>query len=66
MLLPPALATGNLEIRCDAMVREVLVNSAGLASGVSYIDKKTRREVQARGKDRGARCQRLRDGSPAA
>ena len=50
VLLPPALATGNLEIRCDAMVREVLVNSSGLASGVSYIDKKTRREVQARGK----------------
>ena len=50
VLLPPALATGNLEIRCDAMVREVLANSVGLASGVSYIDKKTRREVQARGK----------------
>ncbi len=50
VLLPPALATGNLEIRCDAMVREVLVNSEGLATGVSYIDKKTRQEVQARGK----------------
>jgi choline dehydrogenase-like flavoprotein len=50
VLLPPALATGNLEIRCDAMVREVLVNSEGLATGVSYIDKKTRKEVQVRGK----------------
>jgi choline dehydrogenase-like flavoprotein len=50
VLLPPALATGNLEIRCDAMVREVLVDSDGLATGVSYIDKKTRKEVQARGK----------------
>jgi choline dehydrogenase-like flavoprotein len=50
VLLPPALATGNLEIRCDAMVREVLVDSEGLATGVSYIDKKTRKEVQARGK----------------
>jgi len=50
VLLPPALATGNLEIRCDAMAREVLVNAEGLASGVSYIDKKTRREVQARGR----------------
>ncbi len=50
VLLPPALATGNLEIRCDAMAREVLVDAAGLASGVSYIDKKTRREVQARGR----------------
>jgi choline dehydrogenase-like flavoprotein len=50
VLLPPALETGNLEIRCDAMVREVLVNSEGLATGVSYIDRKTRQEVQARGK----------------
>ena len=50
VLIPPAQATGNLEIRCDAMVREVLVNSEGLATGVSYIDKKTRKEVQVRGK----------------
>jgi len=50
VLLPPALETGNLEIRCDAMVREVLTDSEGLATGVSYIDKKTRKEVQARGK----------------
>ncbi len=50
VLLPPALATGNLEIRCDAMAREVLVNQEGVATGVSYIDKKTRKEVQARGK----------------
>jgi choline dehydrogenase-like flavoprotein len=50
VLLPPARATGNLEIRCDAMVREVLVDCEGLATGVSYIDKRSRREVQARGK----------------
>ena len=50
VLIPPAMKTGNLEIRCGAMVREVLVNREGLATGVSYIDKKTRREVQARGK----------------
>ena len=50
VLIPPAQATGNLEIRCDAMVREVLVGADGLATGVSYIDKKTRKEVQARGK----------------
>ena len=50
VLLPPALATGNLEIRCDAMAREVLVGRDGLATGVSYIDKKTRQEVQVRGK----------------
>jgi len=50
VLIPPALATGNLEIRCDAMAREVLVGPDGLATGVSYIDRKTRREVQVRGK----------------
>jgi choline dehydrogenase-like flavoprotein len=50
VLIPPAQATGNLEIRCDAMVREVLVDRDGRATGVSYIDKKTRKEVQVRGK----------------
>lgn len=50
VLLTPAQMTGNLEIRTDAMAREVLVGPDGLAQGVSYIDKKTRREVQVRGK----------------
>jgi len=50
VLIPPAMATGNLEVRCDAMAREVLVDHDGLATGVSYIDKKTRKEVQVRGK----------------
>ncbi len=50
VLLPPALATGKLEIRCDAMVREILVNDEGQATGVSYIDRKTRKEVQVRAK----------------
>jgi choline dehydrogenase-like flavoprotein len=50
VLLNPALTTGNLEIRCDAMVREVLTGAAAPPTGVSYIDKKTRKEVQARGK----------------
>ena len=50
VLLPPALAIGNLEIRCDAMAREVTLGPDGLATGVSYIDRKTRKEMQARGK----------------
>jgi choline dehydrogenase-like flavoprotein len=50
VLLIPAQATGNLEIRCDAMVREVLTGPDGRATGVSYIDKKSRKEVQVRGK----------------
>jgi choline dehydrogenase-like flavoprotein len=40
--LPPALASGNLEIVTDAMVREVTVDASGRASGVHYIDKTTR------------------------
>lgn len=50
VLIPPAQATGNLEVRCDAMAREVTLGPDGLATGVSYIDKKTRQEVQVRGK----------------
>src|SRR5580692_5652694 len=46
----PAMKTGNLEVRTNAMVREVLVGSDGLASGVSYVDRKTRQEVSVRGK----------------
>lgn len=50
VLIPPALATGKLEIRCNAMAREVLTGKDGLATGVSYIDKKTGREIQVRGR----------------
>ncbi len=46
----PAMKTGNLEIRTSAMVREVLLGGDGLATGVSYVDKKTRNEVQVRAK----------------
>lgn len=46
----PAQKTGNLEVRTNAMAREVLVGRDGLATGVSYVDKKTRKEVEVRGK----------------
>jgi choline dehydrogenase-like flavoprotein len=42
VLIPPALATGNLDIVTDAMVREVTVNAQGRATGVHYIDRTTR------------------------
>ena len=42
VLLPPALATGNLDIITDAMVREVAMNAQGRATGVHYIDRTTR------------------------
>ena len=50
VLIPPAMATKRLKIVTGAMVREVTVGPDGLATGVSYIDKKTRKEVQVRGK----------------
>ncbi|HZL42770.1 MAG TPA: GMC family oxidoreductase, partial [Verrucomicrobiae bacterium] len=48
--LPPALATGNLDIITNAMVREVSVDENGKATGVQYIDKTTGKEshVKAR------------------
>ena len=50
VLLYPARLTGNLEIRCGAMAREVLTGPDGRATGVSYIDKKSGEEIQIRGK----------------
>ena len=44
VLIPPALATGNLDILTDAHVREVSVDDSGKATGVHFIDKKTGRE----------------------
>ncbi|MEP6491528.1 MAG: GMC family oxidoreductase [bacterium] len=41
VLIAPALATGKLTLITNAMAREVTVNSNGLASGVSYINKNT-------------------------
>ena len=50
VLLPPALATGNCDIVPDAMVREVTVGKDGRATGVSYVDKRTRADRQVQGK----------------
>lgn len=50
VLIPPALATGNLSIITDAMVREVTLNKAGKADGVIYIDKHSRQEVKVKGR----------------
>ncbi len=48
VLLPPALASGNLDIITDAMVREVLTDASGKAIGVHYIDKPTRVDAVAK------------------
>lgn len=50
VLLPPAMATGNVTMITDAMVRAVSINDKGKATGVHYIDKMTRTDhhVKAR------------------
>jgi choline dehydrogenase-like flavoprotein len=50
VLIAPALETGNLTLLTNAMVREVTVDNAGRATGVSYIDKNTGTDehIQAR------------------
>jgi choline dehydrogenase-like flavoprotein len=48
--LPPAMATGNLDLLTDAMVREVTIDERGRATGISYIDKHTRAEGHVKGR----------------
>ncbi len=45
-LLPKAQQTGNLELRTNAIAREVLMNAEGRAHGVAYVDRSTRQEVE--------------------
>lgn len=48
--LPPAMATGNLDLISDAHVRQVIMGKDGKASGVLFIDKKTGQESRVKGK----------------
>lgn len=48
--LPPAMATGNLDLLTNAHVREVEVNKEGKATGVIYIDRTTGREERVKAK----------------
>ena len=50
VLLGPALTTGRLAIEPNAMVREVLTDAKGRASGVAYIDKASGEEREVRGR----------------
>ncbi len=47
-LVIPAIKTGNLKVIANAMVREVLTDSNGLATGVSYINKDDMQEYQVK------------------
>jgi choline dehydrogenase-like flavoprotein len=49
-LVIPAMKTGNLTVIANAMVREVLTNDEGLATGVSYINTEDMQEYQVKGK----------------
>ncbi|MBN8836087.1 MAG: GMC family oxidoreductase [Sphingobacteriia bacterium] len=50
VLVKPALETGNVDLITNAMVREVLTNKEGLATGVSFIKKDEMQEYQVTGK----------------
>jgi choline dehydrogenase-like flavoprotein len=45
--LPPALATGKLDIVTGAMVHEVTLGKDGRASGVAFVDKATGKRLHA-------------------
>ena len=44
VLVNPALQSGHVDLITDAMVREVLTNDEGLATGVSYVSKSDMQE----------------------
>lgn len=49
-LIKPAVKTNNLEVINNAMVREVLTNSSGMATGVSYVSKDDMQEYEVSAK----------------
>jgi len=49
-LVIPAMKTGNLTVIDNAMVREVLTNNEGIATGVSYVNTKDLKEHSVKGK----------------
>jgi choline dehydrogenase-like flavoprotein len=50
VLIKPARGSGKAELFTNAMVRAVVTDANGKATGVSYINKVDRREYQLRGK----------------
>jgi choline dehydrogenase-like flavoprotein len=50
VLVKPALATGKVDLYTNAMVREVLTNNEGIATGVSYVNKTDLMEYQVKGR----------------
>jgi choline dehydrogenase-like flavoprotein len=50
VLVKPAVKTGNVDLITGAMAREVLTNSEGLATGISYINKFDLQEYEVKGR----------------
>jgi choline dehydrogenase-like flavoprotein len=50
VLVKPAIETGNVDIIPNAMVREVLTNADGLATGVSFVNKDDMQEYSVTAK----------------
>jgi choline dehydrogenase-like flavoprotein len=50
VLVKPAVKTGNVDLVTNAMAREVLTNSEGLATGISYVSKDDLMEYQVFGR----------------
>ncbi|HEX6890518.1 MAG TPA: GMC family oxidoreductase [Chryseolinea sp.] len=44
VLVKPAIATGNVDVIPNAMAREVVINSEGKATGVSFVNKDDKQE----------------------
>ena len=49
-LLPAAEATKNLELRTNALAKNILVDEKGHAAGVAYVDRHTKQEVEVYGR----------------
>jgi choline dehydrogenase-like flavoprotein len=49
-LLPKAEATNNLELRTNALAKNVIVDKDGQAAGVAYVDRNTKQEVEVYGR----------------
>jgi choline dehydrogenase-like flavoprotein len=50
VLVKPALNTGNIDVIPNAMVREVITNSDGIATGVSFVNKDDKQEYTVNAK----------------
>ncbi|MBV8809311.1 MAG: GMC family oxidoreductase [Acidobacteriaceae bacterium] len=48
--LPDAEKSGNLEMRTNALAKNILVDENGRAAGVAYIDRETKQEIEVYGR----------------